>query len=196
MAGDRWPCIRPTTLADVPRLPAVERSAGEAFRSVPALAWVADHGLVPLAEHASQAVAGLSWVAVDDQDAPLGFLVARLAGDELHLHELAVRHDRQRQGIGRMLVETVIAAARQRGLHGVTLTTFRDLPWNERFYRKLGFRTMAPCALDPRLAAALQAEADGGLPRERRCAMRLVLDDRGGGAGQSRSAKRSLVSRT
>ena len=195
MSGERPPSIRATTLADVPLLPAIERSAGEAFRTVPGLAWVADHGLVSLADHADLAAAGLSWVAVDEARVPLGFLVAHRADDELHVHELAVRQDRQRQGIGRRLVETAIAAAQARGLRAVTLTTYREVPWNEPFYRGLGFRTLPPCELDARLAAVLAEETSDGLPAERRCAMRLVVNDCDG-AGQSRSRKRSFVART
>ncbi len=59
----------------------------------------------------------------------------------------------------------------------MTLTTFRELAWNERFYRKLGFETLEADALDARLLRTLAKEVACGLPAERRCAMRLTLDD-------------------
>lgn len=69
-----------------------------------------------------------------------------------------------------------IAHARDRSLGEVTLTTFRELVWNERFYRKLGFLTLGEEELGSRLAQILAKEATNGLPAERRCAMRLSLD--------------------
>lgn len=169
--------IRLTRENDVPALPAIERSSGEAFRVVPELAWIADDDVQSADAHLDFVRAGLSWVAVDDRDRPLGFLCAEIAGGALHIWQLAVLHDQQGQGLGRALVDTSIRHARTCSLGPVTLTTFRDLAWNERFYRKLGFETLAVEALDARLVAILAKEATYGLPAERRCAMRLTLDN-------------------
>ena len=67
-------------------------------------------------------------------DVPFGFAFAEPFEDALHLWELAVRLDAQRQGAGRALVMAVAADARARNLPAVTLTTFRDIPWNGPFY--------------------------------------------------------------
>ncbi|MCY1313558.1 hypothetical protein D9M70_640920 [compost metagenome] len=86
-------------------------------------------------------------------------------------------HERQGLGLGRALIAAAIAHARDSSLGAVTLTTFRELAWNERFYRKLGFRTLDEEGLDPRLVQILAKEATYGLPAERRCAMRLSFDE-------------------
>jgi len=57
----------------------------------------------------------------------------------------------------------------------MTLTTFRDVPWNAPFYRSMGFALIGPGELDPRLAGLLAKEASMGMPAERRCAMRRTL---------------------
>jgi hypothetical protein len=57
----------------------------------------------------------------------------------------------------------------------VTLTTFRDVIWNEPFYKRLGFRTLRDDEMDERLAELLRQEAERGLPEGSRCAMRLDL---------------------
>ena len=44
-----------------------------------------------------------------------------------------------RRGIGRQLVEQVMASSCARRLQGVNLTTFSDFSWNAPFYRSLGF---------------------------------------------------------
>jgi hypothetical protein len=57
----------------------------------------------------------------------------------------------------------------------VTLTTFRDLPWNAPFYQRMGFIVLTDDSLDPHLREALQAEIAHGFPAERRCTMGLTL---------------------
>ncbi|MGF6175523.1 GNAT family N-acetyltransferase [Ensifer sp. 4252] len=169
--------IRLTREDDTPALPDIERSSGEAFRVVPELAWIADDDVQSVAAHLEFVRCGLSWVAVDDRDRPLGFLCAEISDGALHIWQLAVLHERQGFGLGRALIAAAIAHARGRSLGEVTLTTFRELAWNECFYRKLGFLTLGEEGLDARLAQILAKEATYGLPAERRCAMRLSLND-------------------
>ncbi|MDW9405469.1 N-acetyltransferase, partial [Pseudomonas soli] len=76
--------VRPTLTDDVPALPALERSAAQAFRQLPHLAWLADSDVMDQAEHLAFVSAGCSWVAVDDQGQVLGFLCASIADDALH----------------------------------------------------------------------------------------------------------------
>lgn len=86
-----------------------------------------------------------------------------------------MRLDRQRLGIGRCLLRAAIHEGRLRNLASVTLTTFRDVPWNAPFYAMHGFLELGGSELDPRLLARLQDEAKRGFPRDQRCAMRLPL---------------------
>jgi hypothetical protein len=59
----------------------------------------------------------------------------------------------------------------------VTLTTFRDVPWNAPFYARLGFRILEPSAWTPGLMALLALEESRGLPRRLRVAMRYSIAD-------------------
>ncbi|WP_415768888.1 GNAT family N-acetyltransferase [Pseudomonas sp. LB3P38] len=106
---------------------------------------------------------------------PKGFVSAVEVDNELHIQELSVRQHFQGRGAGRKLLLTAVAHARDRALYGLTLTTFRDLPWNEPFYQRMGFETLSPAQLDLRLATVLSDEVAHGLPGESRCAMRLSL---------------------
>jgi GNAT superfamily N-acetyltransferase len=116
----------------------------------------------------------LVWVAEADGE-PIGFSCCEAFDDALHLWEVAVRQDRQGQGAGRALIAAGIDAARARGLPAVTLTTFRDIPWNAPFYRRLGFVELTKEELNARLAADLAAEGARGLDVANRCAMQLTL---------------------
>jgi hypothetical protein len=59
----------------------------------------------------------------------------------------------------------------------VTLTTFRDIPWNAPFYARLGFHELTDCELTPALQARVVEEAAHGLPTEMRVVMRYEVKD-------------------
>ena len=163
--------IRPARPDDLAMLPMIERAAAAWFRDTP-YAYLADDGLVSGdvdLEHEHV------WVAVDQGDQPFGFAIVHVLDESVHLHELDVHPRYARQGVGRQLIEVVIAWARGRGATALTLTTFVDIPWNGPYYARLGFRTLDLAALSPGLQAVRQAEADAGLPMEKRIAMQLDL---------------------
>ncbi|GAU81371.1 GNAT family N-acetyltransferase [Bosea sp. BIWAKO-01] len=167
--------IRLAVPRDAVRLPEIERSAGQIFRAVPELAWIADDAVMSAEAHRASIVAGTSWVALDVAGDVVGFLSAERIDAELHVWELAVRAEHQGRGIGTHLVGAATGHARASGLRALTLTTFRTLAWNERFYTRLGFVTLEGGAVEGRLGAVLEREGILGLPIERRCAMRLDL---------------------
>ncbi len=43
--------LRPTRIDDVAALPAIERAAGQRFRDVPELAWLADNEVICVEDH-------------------------------------------------------------------------------------------------------------------------------------------------
>ncbi|MBF1959242.1 GNAT family N-acetyltransferase, partial [Klebsiella pneumoniae] len=43
--------LRPTRIDDVAALPAIERAAGQRFRDVPELAWLADNEVISVEDH-------------------------------------------------------------------------------------------------------------------------------------------------
>lgn len=163
--------IRPAHPADAALLPAIETSAGVLFRSVPGLEWIADDDVLPETTHLRLIVQQTVWVAQSESGRLCGFLDAERFGDELHIWELAVDGGHQRMGIGKRLVRAACQHAVDLNLSGVTLTTFRDLPWNAPWYAGLGFlpEDVLP---DSRLAGVLRDEAGHGLPPQRRVAMR------------------------
>jgi GNAT superfamily N-acetyltransferase len=88
------------------------------------LEWTAD----PVAEGRTRAA------VVDDR--VVGFATTSVAADGLELEDLFVDPDWMRRGVGRALVEDVVAAARRRGVLRVTVTA------NEHalaFYERAGF---------------------------------------------------------
>ena len=170
--------VRPATVDDVPAIQAVEVAAGERFREVD------DARIACCADAAPYTAAGLerasleqrAWVAVDDDGSIIGFAVAWVVDGEGHLDELAVVPAHGRRGVGRALVDQVVAWTVAQELVSVTLTTFRDVPWNGPYYEKLGFQVVS--TLTPALRALVDEQASWGLEPSLRVVMRRSLLDR------------------
>lgn len=164
--------VRPTRPGDVTALPAIEHAAGERFRDYPELAWLAEGDVISAEQHLDYAERGLSWLALANE-LPVGFILAETHVSSLFIVELSVHLDWQGKGIGRRLIACVADQARKRGLASLTLTTFRDVPWNAPFYARLGFEMIT--TLTPELREKREEETAHGLAYDARCAMRLPL---------------------
>jgi N-acetylglutamate synthase-like GNAT family acetyltransferase len=115
---------------------------------------------------------GHLWVVLAD-DVPVGFAhVEIIERGAAHLAEIDVHPEHGRRGLGTRLVMHVCGWAADAGYESVTLTTFRDVPWNMPFYAKLGFRVVPVEQLSPALRAVLQDEARRGLTPSRRVVMK------------------------
>ncbi len=159
-------------------LPALERSAAQAFCSVPDLARLAEGDVLPVATHLASIAQATCWVAVDGHGRAVGFLTAQRYGRDLHIQEMSVMLAAQGQGLGRRLLMVACDHAQAAGLLRVTLTTFVAVPWNAPFYAKAGFCIIPPPMLDQRLAALLREE-ENSLAGGARCAMQHNLAQRG-----------------
>jgi len=166
--------VRLARSADLPLLPAIERSAAALFASQPGLAHLAAGEVISVAEHAHYLAKDGLWVA-EITDTIGGFLAATEVAGNFHIREVSVDRSAQGQGLGRALIETALCAATERGFAAATLTTFRDVPWNEPFYARVGFRVLEQAKLTPALAAILTEELAHGMPEGSRCAMLCSL---------------------
>jgi GNAT superfamily N-acetyltransferase len=103
---------------------------------------------------------------------PVGFArVEIIDARTAHLEEIDVCPAHGRRGLGTRLVTEVCEWAASAGYESVTLTTFRDVPWNGPFYERLGFRVVPGAELSAALRAIVEAEARRGLDPSRRVTM-------------------------
>lgn len=115
------------------------------------------------------------WVALDD-DVPVGFAhLEVIEPDAIHLEEIDVHPSHGRRGLGTKLICRVCDWASSKGYRAVTLTTFRDVPWNLPFYSRLGFSVVPPERLSVSLGAIVVAETCRGLDPSRRVVMKRRL---------------------
>ena len=117
---------------------------------------------------------GHLWVALAD-DVPVGFAhVEVLEPTVAHLEEVDVHPEHGRRGLGKRLVMAVCAWAAGAGYREVTLTTFRDVPFNMPFYARLGFEVIPPEERASALRLVVQDETRRGLDPARRVTMRRL----------------------
>ena len=156
--------IRPARGDDLPICQEIERDAGRAFAEI-GMTRIAEDEPLPLPVMERYRDDGGAFVAVDDTDTPIGYLLAEPVDNAVHIEQVSVRLAYARRGVGRRLIDSLTADT-------LTLTTFRDVPWNAPYYRRLGFRDLSQNELSPGLLAIRQHEAQLGLDRWPRSAMR------------------------
>lgn len=143
--------VRAARPAELARLAAIEMT-GEAM--------FAEHGIVfpPGPATIKAAVAHGADVLVAG-DPPVAFAAIVDMDGHPHLEQISVQADQGRKGIGSALLSEVV----RRSGPGLTLITYRDVPWNGPWYLRHGFVELPEAAWGPQLRAHWQAEVDGGL---------------------------------
>jgi GNAT superfamily N-acetyltransferase len=166
--------IEPAREDDLAKLPRIEIAANALFAGQ-AVAGVVANDATGMDELAHAHAAGLLWVARAPNGEPIGFALCELVDAAVHLEEIDVDPAHGRRGIGRALLDAVVDWAERAGRPAVTLTTFRDVPWNAPFYERSGFRVLAAGELGQGLAALVREEAARGLDPSERVVMRRDL---------------------
>jgi ribosomal protein S18 acetylase RimI-like enzyme len=166
--------LRAAAIADLPRCQDIERAAGECFRPI-GMAEIADDEPLSLDELAGFQRSGLAWVAVDEEDRPVAYLIAEPVDEALHIEQVSVHPDFAHRGIGRRLIEHAAEHAAAEGIRALTLTTFTDVAWNAPYYARCGFEPIPDAALTPGLRKIREQEAAHGLDRWPRTCMRRTL---------------------
>jgi GNAT superfamily N-acetyltransferase len=165
--------ILPAAPDHVGALPEVERRAASRFgSSIPphVLAHVTPQSALVAAQQA-----GRLWVALAPDGEAVGFALAESSAERAHLEEIDVVPEHGRQGIGAALVSVVERWAAAHGCTQLTLTTYSDVPWNADFYESIGFESVPDSELDDCMLRRLKEEAERGLERSKRVAMRKLL---------------------
>lgn len=127
--------VRPVRTEELVLLPAVEAAADTLFAPF-------DHGAFPGPGTVEEFAAALVVLVVGEP--PVGLCRIDALGDGAHLEQLSVRPEQGRRGFGRALLRAGIEWAQAHGYDELTLTTYRDVPWNGPFYASEGFVDVGP----------------------------------------------------
>ncbi|WP_198413746.1 GNAT family N-acetyltransferase [Cryobacterium sp. TMT2-15-1] len=152
---------RLSSLEDHFRITEIERAAGEMFRNIN-MAIVADDQPINRQDFQHFVTDHGAFVWLVD-----GVIVAYVLLEQVdgaaHIEQVTVHPEHACQGIGAQLIVLADSWARERELPAVTLTTFRDVPWNAPYYERLGFRAFLPRDWGPTMSARMDSEAARGL---------------------------------
>lgn len=161
--------LRAGTADDLPALQDIEVAAGRAFAEL-GMDLVAGDEPASLGALLTYVEGGRAWVAVQESNQPCGYLIADIVDGCGHIEQVSVHPVFRGLRIGRDLIARSEAWAHARGLPALTLTTYRDVPWNGPYYERLGFRCLTVETAG--LAAIRRREADAGLDAWPRACMR------------------------
>ena len=123
----------------------------------------------------SAQVDGRVWVAVMDDGTVVGFAMSTMLDGNAHLDEVNVLPQHSGKGVGRGLIDAVSAWARSEGYHRLTLVTFRHVPWNAPFYRRIGFEQVSDDDIGDEIVELLVHEKKFGIDIEKRLVMEKQL---------------------
>ena len=166
--------IRPARPDEVGRLREIEDIAGTAFSGLGLIDEALDESF-PLDDLSRLVSIGQAWVACVTDDVPVGMVLASVRDGAVYIEEMDVLPTHGRRGLGTRLLAFVCAWARSQGYVAVTLSTFRDIPWNGPFYRKRGFRDLLPSEWTPSMRDIREREVRRGLRVAARVFMRCEL---------------------
>jgi ribosomal protein S18 acetylase RimI-like enzyme len=92
--------IRAVQVGELPALQVIERAAGQPFADI-GMHQVAEDEPYPLPVLAASLRAGLLWVAADEADEAVAYLMASVVDGCLHIDQVSVHPDSARRGLGR-----------------------------------------------------------------------------------------------
>lgn len=160
--GDTGQVIRAARPDDISVIRDIEVAGGELFRGLGMDAVAADTPPTE-SELAPYVRDGRAWVATEPHDIPIAYILVEIVDGLAHIEQVTVHPLHSRMGLGRALIEQVERWSIGCGLNGMTLTTFRDVPWNAPYYERLGFMRVPEPAWSEGLRQIRRQEGAHGL---------------------------------
>jgi GNAT superfamily N-acetyltransferase len=154
--------IRAYETADAAALAMVEARASVLFAEYGFPSLVPSQPPAPETLHAF-AAAHETFVAEHAENGAVGYAVVHPLDRFLHLRELAVDPAHGRRGVGTALLRHAVEKSAREGYAGMSLTTFRRLPFNEHFYASNGFVECPLGEAPPALAEQFHTEVPPGI---------------------------------
>ena len=153
---------------EIETIRAIERASAQRFLGI--MDALAADEPSPATVLAARIASGGLLVATDGDDL-VAFVVFETVEDRAYVEQIDVLPAYEGQRIGAALLDVVSNRARAAGLKGLSLSTFKEVPWNAPYYRWLGFADVADDALTPGMRAIREAHVARGLDEDARVFM-------------------------
>lgn len=161
--------VRPASEADFDAIQRIEAAAAHRYRDA-GLPEAADSPVLSTAMLAQFVSHGALFVATHE-GRPVAFVASGPLDDAAHVAEVDVVPEHAGRRLGARLIDEVATWASARGIGRLTLTTYRDVPWNAPYYARLGFRVVPIESLGPAHRALWTSQGEQGLDLAKRVAM-------------------------
>jgi GNAT superfamily N-acetyltransferase len=161
--------IRLANRDDLLVLPAVEQAAARQFIEI-GLTYL-ENITLPMDTLIAAQKRGHVWVVTTAAAEIVGFALVSTVRDRLHLEEIDIHPAHARQGLGQALIHAICDWAAAGGIKTISLSTFKDIPWNAPYYERLGFKVIPEGELCEDFVKIRAIEARTGLPADQRVIM-------------------------
>ncbi|MBT9471467.1 MAG: GNAT family N-acetyltransferase [Pseudomonadota bacterium] len=163
--------LRAATRSEIEHVREIERASATRFLGT-ARAALADDDPTDAQTLAQRIDSGGLLVAEDERRA-VAFVMFREVEGCGYIEQIDVLPSHARRGIGAALMEAVAELGRARGWPALTLSTFKDVPFNAPYYRRLGFVDVE--TLTPGMAQIRAEHEARGLDERARVFMRREI---------------------
>lgn len=158
--------VRDARLGEIAEIRALERASAQRFVGV--MDALAADEPTP-AEVLAARIAGGGLIVAVEGEAVVGLAMFRPVENGIYVEQLDVLPAFAGRRIGAGLLDAVAERAKAAGLVGLSLSTFREVPWNAPYYRRLGFVELQ--ALTPGMLAIRAEHLARGLDEDARVFM-------------------------
>jgi len=169
------PRLRPARVDEVECVRDIERRSASRFLGTDR-AWLAEDAPTDAETLIRRIAAEGLQVAEDGHGAPVAFVMFREVDGCGYVEQIDVLPEHAGRRIGAALLASVAATGRSRGWPALLLSTFKDVPWNAPYYRRLGFVDLDDADLSPALREIRAEHLRRGLDEASRVFMRRVID--------------------
>ncbi|PCI86339.1 MAG: hypothetical protein COB24_10080 [Hyphomicrobiales bacterium] len=168
--------IRDALFTDIETCRAIEKDAEKRFLTsdIKAIRDVVGKGGLSQEKLAHCVDNELCFIAEIDQN-PVGFIALTAYTNSWFIEEINVVEHAQSQGVGNGLLSYVKMLAEIKRIVSINLITFRNVEWNQPYYTKKGYVSMAEERLSEQFGALWQQDNQHFAPKLRVC-MQLKID--------------------
>lgn len=163
--------LRGAKTSEIERVRAIERASATRFLGTSRAALAEDEPTDAVTLAARIASGGL--LVAEEGGEAVAFVMFREVEGCGYIEQIDVAPSHERRGIGARLIEAVADLARERGWPALTLSTFKDVPFNAPYYRRLGFADVE--VLTPAMLAIRAEHVARGLDESMRVFMRRAV---------------------
>lgn len=155
---------------DIIGLQEIEARADSLFSGTGLLDEIPANDHIPDAAFHEAIAQALCHVIADPADKAVGFTLCSLRGTHLYLDQISVDPDHARKGLGAALIGQLDTLAARHACDQISLSTFRNIPWNGPYYQRHGFQMLDHEELEPWMVD-LEQQQSTYLDVSKRCFM-------------------------